>query len=228
MKPLTFHELGALGQAFWSDAQLDLNYRRMEHLAALRLDLVKKRVLEVGGGIGDLTMFFLDRQCSVLLTDGRPTNVRCAAQDEQLAAQTRLTTACLNLDSPGSPKGGSYDVVFCYGVLHLLRRPERAIEFMAKSCAGLLLLEGEIVAGEGERCEVVARDDGLSGSLAGHGCAFTLGWLVSQLKRWMRHVYEPIEAPRHPAFAPVEGSGSRRAVLIASTAALRNDRVRQL
>lgn len=47
-----------------------INQRRLEHLASLHLPLENRSVLEVGAGIGDLTSFFLDRNCEVVITEG--------------------------------------------------------------------------------------------------------------------------------------------------------------
>ena len=52
-----------------------INEARQAHLASLGLDLAGKSVLEVGAGIGLHTEFFESRGCTVVCTDGNPTNV---------------------------------------------------------------------------------------------------------------------------------------------------------
>lgn len=193
--------LRSLAASFWSEARLDLNYRRMEHLAWMGLGLEKRSVLEVGGGIGDLSMFFVDRGCRVLLTDARPELVRHAAGDEQLRGEARLRTRVLDLDSPGSSVTETFDVVVCYDVLHLLARPERALKFLAGRCGEMLLLDCEISPGEGAELHAGARPaEAPTGSVGGRGCRPTRGWLTEQLAARFRFVYEPEEQPAHGAY----------------------------
>ena len=59
---------------FRTEHYLWINARRLEHLATLGLPLRGTRVLELGAGIGDLTSFFLDRDCTVLALEGRAEN----------------------------------------------------------------------------------------------------------------------------------------------------------
>lgn len=60
---------------FHSDYYLRINQRRLEHLATLPLPLAERSVLEVGAGIGDHTSFFIDRGCTVTITDAREENL---------------------------------------------------------------------------------------------------------------------------------------------------------
>lgn len=48
------------------------NARRLEHLSSLGLPVREKSVLEVGAGMGDHTHFYLDRGCTVCITEARP------------------------------------------------------------------------------------------------------------------------------------------------------------
>lgn len=212
-------ELVGIAQRFWSEEQIRLNARRLEHLATLGLDLERKHVLEVGGGMGDLSRFFLDRGCRVLLTDGRAKNLRAAMIDGDLAREPRLSTERLDLDAPGRPRTDGFDVVFCYGVLHLTARPERALDFLAKSCRGLLLLECEVGLADGVDMRVVDRavDEPL-GTLAGKGNEATRGWVIARLRERFRRVYSPKALPRHPAFvaSPAGPGARRRGVFVAS------------
>src|ERR1700740_1455139 len=52
-----------------------MNQRRLEHLAMLRLPIERRTVLELGAGVGSLTSFFLDRDCTVTSVEPRPENV---------------------------------------------------------------------------------------------------------------------------------------------------------
>src|ERR1035437_1167761 len=135
-------ERGVTG-SFHSPFYLRHNQRRLEHLASLRLHLREATVLEVGAGIGDHTSFFLDRDCEVTSIEGRPENA-------ELLAQTHPTVTLLqfDMDAPDPSFTREFDIVYCYGLLYHLRNPSTAIDWMAKRCRKLLLLETCVSYGE--------------------------------------------------------------------------------
>jgi SAM-dependent methyltransferase len=122
-------------ESFDTDAALELNEARLAHLASLELPIEDRRVLEVGAGVGRLTGFFLERGCSVVVTEARSENV-----DE---LRRRLPTVdAREADVEESLEHlGSFNVVFCYGVLYHLESPLRALRNMAAVCSDLLLIE---------------------------------------------------------------------------------------
>ena len=202
-----------------------LNERRLEHLAALRLNLANKSVLEVGAGVGDLTGFFLDRGCRVLALEGRPANLQILR-----SRHPALPTMAVNLDhvEPGTLSGQIFDIVHCYGLLYHLARPEDAIAFMSRHCRDLLLLE---------TCVSMKDDDSLNAcsepmanptqALSGQGCRPTRRWVIRELKRHFTHVYVPRSQPTHEQFPTdwaTELPGTlTRAVFVASRVSLAND-----
>ena len=72
------------------------NRKRLEHLASLGLGVQGATVLEVGAGIGDHTLFFLERRCKVLTTDARAENV-----EELQKRYPDVDVRQLDLDDPG-------------------------------------------------------------------------------------------------------------------------------
>src|SRR6187431_2183710 len=62
-------------ESFDTDAALDLNAARLAHLASLDLPIDGRTVLEIGAGVGHLTDFFLNRGCSIVVTEARTENV---------------------------------------------------------------------------------------------------------------------------------------------------------
>jgi hypothetical protein len=118
------------------------NQRRQEHLASLGLPLAQRSVIEFGAGIGDHTSFFLDRGCRVVVTEGRPENVRLIRQ-RLPGVDVRL----LDLDSPDPTFDVVAEVAYCYGVLYHLSRPTEALDFISTHCSDLLVLERALSPG---------------------------------------------------------------------------------
>src|SRR5262249_50321591 len=67
-------------ESFDTPEALRINEARLEHLASLDLPLSGRSVLEVGAGVGHLTRFFVERDCRVVVTEGRAENVRGLAR----------------------------------------------------------------------------------------------------------------------------------------------------
>lgn len=215
----------ALSSMFHSPFYIRHNQRRLEHLASLHLDLVGKNVLEPGAGVGDHTLFYLDRGCRVTSIEPRPENV---------------TAFRRNVAESGCRHGGSYrliegdfwaveslqerfDVVHAYGVLYHLSDPARAIAAMARVCEGLLLLETCVSPdSSGDVNPIDEPAANVSQAVDGRGCRPERGWLVGQLKSHFPFVYAPREMPFHEQFT--DGSSNRgiaadpltRAIYVAS------------
>jgi SAM-dependent methyltransferase len=209
------------------------NGRRLEHLASLGLDLRGKSVLELGAGIGDLSTFFLDRDCTLVSVEPRPENCQIFADTmTALAAggyprvgRSRLIQG--DVESLDRFVEGTFDVVFCYGLLYHLRDPETALASMAERCAGLLLLETCVSMGSGEALNPISEPvSEPSQAFEGRGCRPTRLWIFNRLKRLFPFVYVPRTQPSHNEF-PLDWrvpapAGYTRAIFIASRALLDN------
>jgi SAM-dependent methyltransferase len=208
---------------FHSDAYQRHNHRRLEHLASLGLDLAGSSVLEVGAGIGDHTSFFLDRGCRVVSGDARADNVAVLR-----ARHPQIEVHELDLDEPPAEAPGAFDVVYCYGLLYHLTKPAEAIEFMARCCRRLLLLETCVSFGDDESVNpCVERVEVPSQSVRGRGCRPTRPWVFNALRRHFEHVYMPTTQPWHEEF-PLDWTGPAphgrltRAVFVASRSPMEN------
>ena len=198
------------------------NRRRQEHLATLGLPLVERAVLETGAGIGDHTTFFLDRGCTVTVTDGRRGNVRHMRQ--------LLPTAdakFLDLDNP-DPDIPAAEVVYCYGTLYHLMRPAEALEYLAERCTDLLLLETCVSVGDEVAVNLVGESIRVpSQATSGKGCRPTRPWLWRELGKHFSHVYATTTQPWHEEF-PLDWSAEppvdalTRAVFVASRRSIDN------
>jgi hypothetical protein len=220
--------LSSPANCFHRDMYLVHNEKRLSHLASLDLELRNKTVLEVGAGIGDHSGFFIDRDCNVLITDARPENVAEAMR--RYGNVDKVECAILNMDEPGTPLG-RFDLVYCYGLLYHLSKPSAALEYMAKSCSGMLLLETCVTAGDEDAVNLLAEDPGdPSQAISGWGCRPTRPWVFRELEEHFPHVYCTRTQPDHEEF-PVDWSATQdhaaltRAIFIASFHPIDNPRL---
>jgi len=192
-----------------------MNARRLEHLAALGLPLFDRTVLQVGAGIGDHAQFFLDRGCTVTLTEGRRENV-----DVLRRLHPHLPAFELDLDHPDPAFAERFDVVFCYGTLYHLARPAEAIVYLADRCNEMFLLETCVSLGKELGLPQVAEPPHGDQALGGVGSRPTRSWVHGELRRHFQFVYVPVVQPAHPQF-PVDWTAPpieslTRAVFVAS------------
>lgn len=230
-KPNEFHsekkEKAAKDQ-FLSYEYLRHNYRRMEHLSSLNLDIKGLSILELGAGIGDLTSYFLDRQCMVLSIDARVENVKLLYERYCNSPYQNLKAEQLDLDDSNANFKDTYDVVFCYGTLYHLKKPAKAIELMAKHCSKYLLLETCVSFGNEDEKNIVLEPVSCpSQAYSGIGCRPTRSWVYNRLKQYFDFVYIPVTQPNDEQF-PTDWTaeelhrGNSRAIFIASREKINN------
>ncbi len=172
-----------------------INTARQSHLASLGLDLKGKTVLEVGAGIGLHTPFFLDRGCSVTVTDGRPENVAEIAR-----RHPGVKTAIVDLEQDRPIELGRFDVIYCYGLLYHLSNPQRALARLADVCDGQLLLETAVSPGTHDELLLVRDPDAFNQAISGIGCRPTRLWILNRLKSLFGYGYIPRTQPDHVDF----------------------------
>jgi SAM-dependent methyltransferase len=208
---------------FHSHEYLRHNQRRLEHLATLGLEISGSTVLEVGAGIGDHTSFFLDRGCQVLSTDARDENLKLLR-----SRYPNLSVKKLDMDDPDEDITGTFDIVYCYGLLYHLKNPAKAIEFMGRRCGKMLLLETVVSYGDAETINPCFEDKtDHSQSIRGSGCRPTRLWIYQQLKQIYPFIYMPLTQPNHEQFpldwsTPPSQKILTRAIFIAAREKLAN------
>lgn len=210
------------------------NGRRLEHLASLGLDLYGKTVLDVGAGIGDLTSFFLDRDCTVTALEPRTENVevfRARYTEDPLWPQERLRIVQAGVFDMHEHDIAPHQIVFCYGVFNEVEDPEGALASLSRGCAELLILESAVTSGPDRNEDLIrfaARTiDDPTASITGGGCLPTRLWVVNRLRKYFPHVYMTRTQPFFDRYRsdwrePSTGRGHDRALFIASRRPLEN------
>lgn len=199
---------------FHSAEAQSINRARLEHLTTLDLDLMNKRVLEVGAGIGLHTEFFEQRGCDVLSTDGAPANVA-----EMIRRWPHRRIGMLDLDAPGDLRTlGLFDIIYAYGTLYHLRDPDGALSRLAKICSGIILLETVVSRGNFPENHLVHEPPILNQAVSGTGCRPTRAWIMAALKRHFGQAYTTLDQPAHPDFITdwtvIGHQGNLRAVFV--------------
>jgi SAM-dependent methyltransferase len=182
-------------ESFDTGAALDLNEARLAHLASLDLRLDGRSVLEVGAGVGRLTSFFIDRGCSIVVTEARPENLaelrrRIPRAD---AREADVEESLLHL--------GRFEVVFCYGVLYHLESPLRALRNLAAVCDDLLLIETMVCDARSPILRLEDETKSVNQALRGLGHRPSPSYLATALNRiGFEYVYVAADPPHHPDY----------------------------
>ncbi len=204
---------------FHSYHYLRHNSRRLEHLASLRIPVANLTVLEVGAGIGDHSHYYLDRNCTVTITEARRQNLSILKQ-----RYPGCDVQFLDMEAPVAPEGAPFDVVHCYGLLYHLSAPLKAMEFLAQCTKQMLFLETCVSFGSGEDIFNVAEmKSSPTQAVSGTGCRPTRALLYRHLSTLFEYVYVPTTQPNHEEFpldwtvrSPDGGGLLTRAVFVAS------------
>ena len=181
---------------FVTPAAHAINRARLEHLASLGLDLSNKAVLEVGAGIGLHTAFFEERGCTVLSTDGSPDNVAEIAR-----RYPHRRVAVLDLDAPSDiGRLGEFDVVYCYGTLYHLSRPEQALHALASVCRDMILVETCVSSGAYPELHPVRESPAANMAISLIGCRPTRQWVLETLRGCFGYACVTKTQPRYKDF----------------------------
>jgi hypothetical protein len=205
------------------------NQRRLEHLASLGLDIQGKTVLEPGAGIGDHSLFYLDRGCHVTAVEPRAENIAMMRENvaNALVPNPERLTIVQGDVSALATIPGSFDIVHSYGLLYHLGDPAGAIRLFAEHCHGLLVMETCVSMGDEIALNPVPEPvENPAQAFDGAGCRPTRPWVMQELKRHFPHVYVPLTQPAHDEF-PLDWTKPwptftqlNRAVFVASRSAL--------
>jgi FkbM family methyltransferase len=198
MSPFPEVVAGGGGVAVFDTADaVALNDARLSHLDSLGLPLEDRRVLDVGGGVGHLAQFFVQKNCQVICTDARDENI--ASLHSRYPA---LSAHVLNVETDSLARLGRFDIVFCYGLLYHLENPVAALRNMASVCSDLLLLESVVIDHPEPLLRVVDEPSAtLNQTVGALGTRPSPAFIVMTLSRLgFPFVYAPKTPPQHPDF----------------------------
>ena len=184
-------------EVFFTREAFAINRARLSHLASLGLDLAGKEVLEVGGGVGLHTDFFEKLGCKVMFTDARADNIAYVNRH-----YPHRQTETIDLDAESDLKRlGTFDVVYCYGTLYHLSKPEQALKELAKICREKIFIE-TCVALDGEDTIHFVEElrENPNQSFYGVGCRPTRSWVMARLKKYFGYAYATVKQPTYPDF----------------------------
>ncbi len=188
-------ELGGV-ELFDEEIAISINQGRLDHLASLEMSIARKRVLDVGCGVGHLSRYFAALGCELVCVDIRLENVK------ELKRRHPGTEAhVVDIETDDLSSLGVFDIVFCYGLLYHLENPVAALRKLRSACRGQLILE-TIVCDSSEPVMKLA-DEPLTSNQAkgGTGCRPSPSFVAFALNRvGFRHVYQPINKPEHSDF----------------------------
>ena len=168
--------------------------------------------IDVGCGLGYFSEFLTSKGLRVTAVDGRADNVT-----ETRRRVPMVTAATINAEDPALGQLGTFDLVFCFGLLYHLENPFFAIRQLYGMTGKLLLVEGVIFQGSEVMMELV--DEGKIEDQGLNYVAFypTEACLVKMMYRaGFPHVYRFREMPKHPDYATARTGTKVRTMLAAS------------
>lgn len=205
---------------------------RLEHLDWMQLPFDGRSVLDAGSGIGRFSEFFIERGCDLTCIDGRPANV---AALQRYYPGLRALVADVETDSLEA--FGTFDVLFCYGLLYHLADPLGFLKRAAAICRDFAVIETCIMDAPEPLLRLIHDRLDDTQSLHGLGCRPSPHYMrLALLVAGFRHVYVPRSAPEHPEFAyEWLGDGSHlrhgqamRQIYVASRSEMVNERLHKI
>jgi SAM-dependent methyltransferase len=174
----------------------DITSARLHHLAALELPVAGRSVIDVGCGIGRLSEFFVERGCDVLCVDGRSENI---AELRRLYPERRA--AVVDVLTEQLHAHGSFDVVFCYGLLYHLTDPLGFLRRAALICGELMVVETCITDSEQRVVFLVDDPDDPTMALNRVASRPSPPYVATALRlSGFEHIYSPTTLPGHKDF----------------------------
>ncbi len=197
-----------------------LNSARGESLRRLLPDLKQRlsieTVLDLGCGLGHYAAILHENGFRVLAVDGRKENI-----EEARRRFPHLEFQFADAQDPALNQLGSFDLVFCFGLLYHLENPFRVLRNIANLTRKATLVEGIVYPSPEPAMVLMDENNGLDQGL--HFMAFypSEPCLIKMLRRsGFAYCYQPDKMPRHPEYRTGRDGFRRRTVIIASKSSI--------
>ncbi|HRK61219.1 MAG TPA: class I SAM-dependent methyltransferase [Candidatus Omnitrophota bacterium] len=168
----------------------------MRHLESLGIEWQSRSLLDMGCGVGYFSDFFSKKGCLVHFADARPSNV-----EETKKRIPKASHHFFDIEKDKIETLGSFDIVFCYGLLYHLENPWSAIAKLSKACRQMLLIETIVCDHELPLNQLVLETPHSNQALNGIGSRPSPAYIVLALRNagWS-WIYAAKNPPDHPDF----------------------------
>ena len=181
-------------------------------LEALRRDLSLQTAADVGCGVGHFSAFLRELGFDVVGIDGREQNV-----SEAIARYPGIEFRQGNIEDESFRGAGSFDLVFCMGLLYHLENPLlgiRRLHIITRTC---LLLESMCLPDESPWMQLREEPRCNNQSLTDVAFYPSEGCITKMLYRaGYSYVYRLATLPQHDDFLETTSHKRRRTILLAS------------
>jgi SAM-dependent methyltransferase len=181
-------------------------------LAELRPALNLRTAIDIGCGLGYFSRFLQSLGLEVTAVDGRAQNV-----EEAQRRSPSIRVLHYNAEDPGLRTLGTYDLVFCFGLLYHLENPLLAIRNLQAMTKKLLLVESVVFPGSEPIMALV--DEEIHDDQGLNHIAFypTEACLVKMLYRAsFSSVLRPVRDPEHSHYHSHSRARRVRTILAAA------------
>jgi SAM-dependent methyltransferase len=172
--------------------------------------------LDLGCGVGYFSAMLRDLGMRVTAMDGRAENV-IEARDRHSGIDFRVADA----EDPSLTVLGTFDLVFCLGLLYHLENPLRAFQNLHALTGRILIVESMVIPEEQPFFILMDEGNVEDQSLRAVSCYPSEGAIIKMAYRaGFPRVYRFRELPDHEDYRTVRGRARRRTFIAASALAL--------
>ena len=183
-------------------------------LPELKKRLELKTALDLGCGLGYYSQILHGCGFDVLGVDGRDENI-----EEAKRRYPHLRFQVADAQDPTLSNLGSFDLVFCFGLLYHLENPFRVVRTLAALSAKVTLIEGIVYPSPEPVMVLMNENMGEDQGLNFMAFYPSEACLVKMLRSsGLAACYTPDRSPDHPEYATGSNGFRRRTVLAAAKA----------
>jgi len=202
--------------AFDSEHYTKINQARLNFLKQWLPGLVTahglKNVLDVGCGVGFFSRYLASLGLEVMSLDARSENISVAQE-----RHPDINFFIEDIENPKAKKLGSFDLIFCFGLLYHLENPFLAVRNLHALTGKILLIESMVTPSSFPTARFV--DEGMSEDQSTSYIAFVpseLGLIKMLYSSGFRYVYVSKMMPDHEQFHESFELHRKRTVMVAS------------